>query len=233
MNQVSSSPRPLPVTARGQRTRERILRAAEEVFGDRGFERASVAEIAGRAGVALGTFYIYFPDKKSAFVELVDELGSRLRRDLGEATRDIKGRLAAEREGLRAFFAFVRAHRKLYRIVPQAEFVDEPTFRRYYDRLASRYAAGLRKAMSEGEVREGDPEVLAYAMMGMADFLGMRWVLWAGDEEEDLDHIVEEASRLFRTGLEPGAAPAPAAPGLPPAQAPRTQTPAKKGKKVP
>lgn len=209
------------------------MRAAEEVFGDRGFERASVAEIAGRAGVALGTFYIYFPDKKSAFVELVDELGSRLRRDLGEATRDIKGRLAAEREGLRAFFAFVRAHRKLYRIVPQAEFVDEPTFRRYYDRLASRYAAGLRKAMSEGEVREGDPEVLAYAMMGMADFLGMRWVLWAGEEEEDLDHIVEEASRLFRTGLEPGAASAPAAPGQPPAQAPRAPTPAKKGKKVP
>src|SRR5215207_5655480 len=143
MNQVSPSPRPLPVTARGQRTRERILRAAEEVFGDRGFERASVAEIAGRAGVALGTFYIYFPDKKSAFIELVDELGSRLRRDLGEATREVRGRLEAEREGLRAFFSFVRAHRKLYRIVPQAEFVDEPTFRRYYERLASRYAAGL------------------------------------------------------------------------------------------
>jgi AcrR family transcriptional regulator len=231
MNQVSPSPRPLPVTARGQRTRERILRAAEEVFGDRGFERASVAEIAGRAGVALGTFYIYFPDKKSAFIELVDELGSRLRRDLGEATRDVKGRLAAEREGLRAFFAFVRAHRKLYRIVPQAEFVDEPTFRRYYERLASRYAAGLRQAMTEGEVRESDPEILAYALMGMADFLGMRWVLWAGDEEEDLGRVVEEASRLVHVGLAAGPPPGPPA-DAPPAAA-RAPAPAKKGKKAP
>lgn len=203
MNQLSPSSRPLPVTARGQRTRERILRAAEEIFGDKGFERASVAEIAGKAGVALGTFYIYFPDKKSAFVELIDELGSRLRHELGGATRDVKGRLEVEREGLRAFFAFVRSHRKLYRIVPQAEYVDEPTFRRYYDRLAARYAAGLRKAMDDGEVREGDPDILAYALMGIADFLGMRWVLWAGDSEEDLDRIVEEASRLIRLGLTP------------------------------
>lgn len=40
-----------------------ILDAAEQVIAERGLERAAMSEIAGRAGVAVGTVYNYFPDK--------------------------------------------------------------------------------------------------------------------------------------------------------------------------
>ena len=177
------------------------------MFGAKGFEGASIAEITQRAGVALGTFYVYFPDKESVFVELVDELGARLRRRLSLATRGLSERLEAERAGLTAFFDFLREHRELYRIVRQAEFVDEAVFRRYYQRLAEGYAEALKGAMERGEVRRVDPECLAYCLMGIGDFLGMRWVLWS--DADARDRVVEQAMAFIRHGLAPSGEPAP------------------------
>ncbi|RMF36007.1 MAG: TetR/AcrR family transcriptional regulator [Chloroflexi bacterium] len=184
---TSSQDRPItqPVTARGQRTRQKLLEAAEAVFGEKGYDRASIAEITRRAGVAQGTFYVYFPDKKAIFVELVRELSHRLRREIAEAVAGLSDRMEIERVGLRTFFSFAHRHRNLYKIVRQAEFVDEELFRWYYRRLAEGYARGLAEAMEKGQVRRLDPECLAYCLMGIADFLGMRWVLWEGQNPPD------------------------------------------------
>jgi AcrR family transcriptional regulator len=190
----------VPATPRGQRTRQKLLEAAQTVFGEKGYEHASIADITREAEVALGTFYVYFPDKQSIFVEVVDELGARLRRLIAEAAAKCEDRMEVEREGLRAFFQFVGSNRNLYRIVRQAEFVDEACYRRYYDRFAKGYVSGLVRAMEEGEVRRMDPEALAYCLMGLGDFLGMRWVLWEG--EGGLEHVVDTAMDFIRHGMD-------------------------------
>jgi AcrR family transcriptional regulator len=198
MNHDSSSPARLaPVTARGQATRLRIVRSAETVFGEKGYDGASIAEICRLAETALGSFYVYFPDKKAAFVELVDSLGARLRSELAAAVLGLDDRFEIERAGLRASFA--GQHRRLYRIVGQAEFVDEAVFRRYHERLADGYVRGLAGAMVKGQLRKVDPEVLAYALMGMTDFLGMRWVLW--EPKPDVEHVVDTVLDLLRNGI--------------------------------
>ncbi|MBZ4421531.1 TetR/AcrR family transcriptional regulator [Myxococcus sp. RHSTA-1-4] len=201
MNRPSTSPdRAGPVTPRGQRTRAKLLKAAESVFGEKGYERASIADITRKGGVALGTFYVYFPDKQSIFVEVVDELGSRLRRLIGESTAGCKSRMEVEREGLRTFFQFVRQHPNLYRVVRQAEFVDEACYRRYYDRFAKGYVRGLTLAMEAGEVRTMDPEALAYCLMGIGDFLGMRWILW--EDNPGMERVLDTAMSLIQHGLD-------------------------------
>lgn len=192
---------PLPVTPRGERTRRKLVHAAEVVFGEKGYEQASIADITREAGVALGTFYVYFPDKKALFVETVDNLGDRLRKELAKAVDGLTDRLLVEEAGLRTFFAFARRHRQLYRIVRQAEFVDFDCFRRYYERLAEPYARGLERAMAEGSVRIIDPETLAWCLMGIADFLGMRFVMWGGSRRPT-DEVLEMAARFVRNGLE-------------------------------
>src|SRR3954465_5794485 len=56
--------------------RTQLLNAARAVFAKKGYEEATVSEIVGRAGVAQGTFYLYFPGKESlagAFAELISE----------------------------------------------------------------------------------------------------------------------------------------------------------------
>ncbi|WP_430384357.1 TetR/AcrR family transcriptional regulator [Archangium violaceum] len=190
----------VPATPRGQRTRQKLLVAAQTVFGEKGYEHASIADITREAEVALGTFYVYFPDKQSIFVEVVDELGARLRRLIAESVAACEDRMQVEREGLRAFFQFVGSNRNLYRIVRQAEFVDEECYRRYYDRFAKGYVSGLVKGMEAGEVRRMDPEALAYCLMGLGDFLGMRWVLWEG--EGGLEHVLDTAMDFIRHGMD-------------------------------
>jgi AcrR family transcriptional regulator len=203
MIHVPSSARLTPVSARGKRSRERLIRAAEHVFGDNGFEDTSIAEICRVAGCALGSFYVYFPDKRHAFVELVDSLGARLRSTLTRAVARLgeRDRLSIERAGLRAFFGFLSKHRKLYRIVRQAEFVDAAAFRRYYEQLERSYVAGLRRAMKRGEIRAIDPVVTSYCLMGISDFLGMRLAVWDAAGEEKLDHLVESAMQFIEHGL--------------------------------
>lgn len=226
MNRSSTSPaaRIVPATPRGQRTRQRLLQAAEAVFGAKGYEHASIADITREAEVALGTFYVYFPDKQSIFVEVVDELGARLRRLISEAVAHCEDRIQVEREGLRTFFQFVGQHRSLYRIVRQAEFVDEACYRRYYDRFARGYVSGLERAMDAGEVRRMDPEALAYCLMGLSDFLGMRWVLWQG--EGGLEHVLDTAMDFIRHGMDarPAGADTGSKKGPRKARAPRSKT---------
>jgi len=195
------APAERPLTERGRRTRQKLLEAAEAVFGDRGYEHASVAEITQRAGVAQGTFYVYFPDKLTVFVKLVDDLGDRLRGEIRQRLSGLTERLEIEQEGFRAFFRFVAGHRALYRIVRQAEFVDRAAFERYYRRMGAAYARGLKAAAEKGQIEPLDPEIAAYSLMGLADFLGMRFILW--EDEPPIDRVLEQAMALIRRGLEP------------------------------
>jgi AcrR family transcriptional regulator len=193
MNQYSTSTS-LPVTERGRRTREQLLRAAETVFAQKGFERASIADITREAGSALGTFYVYFPDKKAVFVELVGEFGRRLRGRIRKAIAACEKRVEMEREGYRAFFRFCADHPGCYAIVRQAEFVDLEAYHEYYRRMADGYVRGLQRAMKRGELPKQDVETLAYALMGIADFLGMRFVLW--EKKPDVNALVNRAMKI-------------------------------------
>jgi AcrR family transcriptional regulator len=189
----------------------KLLAAAEKIFGEHGYERASIVDITREAGVAQGTFYVYFPSKQAVFTELVNELGSRLRRSLAEATSKLEGRLEMERAGLYAFLEFVREHRNLYRIVRQAEFVDEALYRGYYLKMAEGYRKGLRAAMDDGEFKKFDAEAIAYSLMGIFDFLGMRWVLWEGKLPPP--RVLDDVFEFITSGLGRTSAPAGASTG--------------------
>lgn len=201
MNRFSVSAKRSPPTARGQRTRAKLLAAAEDLFGVHGYEGTSIVDLTRGAEIALGTFYVHFPDKKALFVELVDSLGQRLRHHLAGRVAGAGSRVDMERRGLEAFFDFVTEHRHLYRIVRQADFVDQACFRRYYRRMAEGYAHGLAAAAKKGEIRQVDPEVLCYCLMGIADFIGMRWVLW---EKKPRRAVIAEALTFIESGLAPG-----------------------------
>lgn len=169
---------PGPLTARGEATRRRILDAAEEVFGEVGYYEASISEITHRAGVAQGTFYLYFHTKRDAFVELVADIGNRLRAATSAAIAGAPSRIEAERRGFAAFLRFVAAHRQIYRIVEEAGRVAPEAAREYYHRISRGYERGLRAAMASGEIQPGDAEALATALMGIGHFVALRWLIW-------------------------------------------------------
>lgn len=188
-------------TDRGEATRQKLLTAAEEIFGTKGFHRASIVEITLKAGVAQGTFYLYFQSKDKIFEELVRELNHSLRCEISHAVSEVKSRQEAEEIGFGVFFAFIKEHRNLYRIVQEIQFVNEDLYKWYYTQFAEGYIEGLEKAMAAGEFRYLDPETVAYAFIGVAEFLGMRWVLW---EKEDVPpKTLNTALKLIMEGVLP------------------------------
>lgn len=86
---VTSAPR----TARGTRTRAKLLQAAEHVFSTLGYHDASIVKITDEAGVGLGTFYLYFAGKQEIFDELVSDLNHRVRQAMAEASSRGRTRL--------------------------------------------------------------------------------------------------------------------------------------------
>ncbi|MGI9112774.1 MAG: TetR/AcrR family transcriptional regulator [Gaiellaceae bacterium] len=183
------------LSSRGLRTRRLLLEAAERVFAELGYHDASIVKITEAAGVGQGTFYLYFDGKKRIFDELVLDLNARVRRAMTEASS--LGATRAEREllGFGAFFRFTAEHPALYRIIRQAEFVSPEILQLHYERLTEGYVVGLSQAMDAGEVARGDPEVLAWSLMGIGELVGMRWILWDGGQEMP-ERVFDELARI-------------------------------------
>ena len=190
-----------PVTARGEATRRRLLNAAEQEFGAKGYHGASVSSITQRADIAQGTFYLYFHSKEEMFVTLVRDIGHQLRAHSTQAIAKATSRLEAERLGLEAFLQFTARHRGLYRIVQESQFVDAQIFREYYEKLAEGYAAALATAARKGELAEGDAETRAWAMMGIGHFLGLKWCLW--QKKQPPQEVLEEIMGFITHGMGP------------------------------
>jgi AcrR family transcriptional regulator len=184
------------LTSRGRRTRRRLLEAAEQVFAELGYHDASIVKITETAGVGQGTFYLYFAGKAEIFDELVRDLNGKVRHAMSEGAAQGKTRAEQERLGFRAYFSFVSEHPALYRVMRQAEFVCPETLHYHYAKIAEGYVDALRSAMQRGEVSEGDAEIMAWALMGMGELLGLRLVLWGEGRGMDSDQL-EEVGRII------------------------------------
>ncbi|MDN4473267.1 TetR/AcrR family transcriptional regulator [Demequina zhanjiangensis] len=183
-----------PLTTRGQATRRRLLEAAEEVFADAGYHEASIVRITERAGIGLGTFYLYFDSKQTIFEALVLDLNSRVRQAMSTAMEGARDRMEAERLGFEGFFRFTAEHPALYRVVREAELVSPETMREHYARIVAGYREGLTAAQHDGEIdAELDPEVTAWALMGIGELIGMRYVLWERDAGGQAPQAIDPA----------------------------------------
>lgn len=188
-----------PKTARGARTRAKILAAAEEAFGSMGYHQAGVSDITRLAGVAQGTFYTYFASKEDTLRELVRDMGLKLRAHLASEIGNASNRIEAEGLGLKAFLQYVAANPSLYRVLQEAQFVDESIYREYYEAFGRGYLKMLASATSKGEIRPGNDEIRIWALMGLSNFLGLRFALW--EQDVPFEEIVDTITDLLNHGL--------------------------------
>lgn len=191
-----------PRTARGERTLRKILDAAREEFGERGFSESSVVGITQRAGVALGTFYTYFDSKESLFQALVKDMSAQVRDTVAPVLKESADTLDGERRALESFLWFARQHRDVYRIIDEAEFVDPQAYREHYETTATRIAARLVSGRGLAEVNsdysDEDLEILAWGLMGANVFLGLRFAVWSSTDPK---RVADTMNKLLRSGL--------------------------------
>ena len=188
-----------PRTARGERTRRALLSAAAAEFGEKGFHEGSISGITRRAGCALGSFYTYFASKDDIFRALVNDMSGQVRDYVSPRIAQARDGIEAERIGLLSFLEFARDHKEIYRIIDEAEFVDQAAYRAHYENTAARMAARLSRAAEKGDVRGPVDEVHAWAIMGMNVFLGLRYGVW--DDSRPAEDIAAIANALVERGI--------------------------------
>jgi len=193
-----------PRTARGERTLRKILDAAREEFGDRGFGDSSIVGITQRAGVALGTFYTYFDSKEELFKALVQDMSAQVRDYVAPVLKDAADTLDGERRALESFLRFARTHRDVYRIIDESEFVDPVAYREHYETTGARIAARLIAGRDKGDIgnaySDEELEIIAWAIMGANVFLGLKFAVWSSADPEQ---VAEVTGRALRSALKP------------------------------
>ncbi len=118
----------IPRQPRGVRTRERIVKAAERLFSDKGFHGTNSKEIAAAAKVSVGSFYGYFEDKKALFIEVLKRYNQRVAE---KAFDPRQFDLQAAGQGQDIIFFFLKKALAAHDLSPQ--FHREATAMRYSD----------------------------------------------------------------------------------------------------
>lgn len=190
-----------PKTKRGRETLNRILSAAAQVFYEKGYHNASINDITRLAGVASGTFYVYFDGKYNLYKFLLLQCSHMIRKHLNQATKDCKTRREVEEVGLRVWLEFVQKNRYMYHVIWESLYIDKQLFVDYYVNFSKAYMKGIDAAKEAGEIRpEIDSEVLAYTLMGASNFLGLNWGLFK-DYPTDLDQVTESFMHIINGGI--------------------------------
>lgn len=162
---------PKPTMGKAER-RQQILNAAREVFAKRGYAQTTVDDIVAQAGVARGTFYLYFEDKRAAFAELVDRFATQLSSKIVRITTDDPERPVAEqvRDNIRAIIGVCLAERVMTKILftdaPGVDHEFQSRIVSFYDTVMQLLIESLKDGQALGIVADGEPRVMAYLSLG-------------------------------------------------------------------
>jgi len=158
---------------RSRRSYLALIDAATELFGAHGYDAIGTPEIAQRAGVAVGTFYRYFDDKKEVYLEVVRRTMTSAYADTieGLTPQRFLGRARHETidECVRILFQHVLARPELSRSFTEMSLRDRDVaaLRRAFEMVSVQRLTMLITAIVPREVVP-DPEATAYVLYGSA-----------------------------------------------------------------
>lgn len=201
MNRDSLTPQEKqPEKRRGERRRARtradILVAARQVFAQRGYHDASIAEITEQADVAVGTFYLYFRNKDEAFATVMEE-------GLRETVELVKQAVAAEAGErslgvvVRAIFRHAHSKRDLFRVAIMAG-TEYTRISHVQDAIEEVLLASLEEMLTMEEQARYDLPLVARLLTGMV-LQGIMW--WFEQEKPDPDGMASQLLALLQAGL--------------------------------
>lgn len=186
--------------------RAQLVAAAREVFGKKGYHDATVDDITRSAGVAKGTFYLYFDEKREIYYELVrtflqhvKDIGASVAREVHTAADFYARCEQAAGELLRVFIEHYGLARLAYRESMSLDADLERMLREFYRDLAKVEADNIRLGIELGLFRPVDPLVCAYAHIGMVERVAFG--LLAEKSAPDPKHVVRELLSIAFEGL--------------------------------
>lgn len=181
-------------------TLDKIVKAGENLFYEKGYHATSISDITSEADIALGTFYIYFKDKYSLYRYLLQSYSHDIRKAIAQGIEEKDTRLEKERKGLKSFLLYTMKNRHVYNIIWESLYIDKNLFKEYYEDFCLRYSRGLLEDQEKGEVRKIDPDVLSYMLMGISNFIGLKYVMFE-EKEDSFDDVVKQVMQVLESGM--------------------------------
>jgi AcrR family transcriptional regulator len=184
----------LPAPAR----RRQLLDSALDVFASRGFHGASMNDVADAAGVTKPVLYQHFASKRKLFIELLEDVGSRLGALVAEATADAGGPSEKVERGFTAYFRWVDANRAAFSLLWGGGVRLDPEFADALHEVES-FLAETIAALIEADLDDEHRRTLAHGIVGLAEATGRHWI----DDGLDLDPDVlgRQVADLAYAGL--------------------------------
>jgi AcrR family transcriptional regulator len=198
-----SQPRETVAARNRAATRERLIESARGLFAEHGLRGVTTHDIARMAGVAAGTFYLHFKDKRELFREIATESVAVLRERLEKAVSGARDIPSLVRGHATALIEFAEDHRDLVRILFSADPDAAAVSAEVLDGLAKMIAENRRERQLAGDASPAlDPAVLAQALVGM----WARVVAWWAEDPSRAPRavVIETLTRIQLSGTQPG-----------------------------
>lgn len=184
--------------------KRQLLDAAVEAFGEKGYHRTQVSDIIDQAGVARGTFYLYFKSKREIFDVLMTELFQRVRNEVKTLPRDAIQAIPSQLKGnLDRVTNLLLKNPLLAKILFNESVGLDPDLDRrlkgFYGQLLDLIQRGLKQGQEMGFVKGGDTKLLSVALLGaMKEVFYQALLGWKTPPSKE---IVETIYRLAISAL--------------------------------
>ncbi|MBU1669604.1 MAG: MerR family transcriptional regulator [Actinobacteria bacterium] len=184
-------------TLAGENRRREIMDTAIDLFARRGFHQTRVTDITGSIGIGQSTFYLYFADKESLFLECLDDLVVKMFATIDEKLAGetdpllrIRKRAQVTLEEYPQFVEIVLALRPLVDENPGME----KRFREIFEDIAMPLISDLDQAVAGGRLSSIDTRLAAFALMGIMETASMMVML---NPETDVGELLDSLTALL------------------------------------
>lgn len=204
-NADASGKRPKRGAMSKSERRAHIFGAARTVFAKLGYHQATIDDIVAEAGVARGTFYLYFEDKRAVFAELIDRFFTQItmaiqRIDVGPGAAPVPDQVRAN---IRAILRVCLSNRAVAKMLfTDAGGVDSAFDRKlltFYDSVVQLLTESLKEGQALGIVADGEPRVLATMTIGALKEL-LYQAVTLGLAEESADALTQQLFDFLGSG---------------------------------
>ncbi|MDR6999075.1 TetR family transcriptional regulator [Neobacillus niacini] len=184
--------------------KERIIHAAIDVFCEKGIEKTKVSDIVKKAGIAQGTFYIYFSSKLSVMPSIAQVMVDKMITEINKKVNKTDSFLDQLKSVIEAVFSITKDYREIHAMVyaglATAEFLQE------WETLYSPYYAWMSEFLSHakdaGILRNTiDPDQTAVLLIGLIETVAEQTFLYSHGDRDMADIKKKEVLEFALHGL--------------------------------
>ncbi|MCJ7744723.1 MAG: TetR family transcriptional regulator [Actinobacteria bacterium] len=183
--------------------REHIMDAAAEVFTEKGYYATTIADLAAMGGVAKGTIYWYFDNKRSILISILDEILRETNEAFTGVIRSASNGLVAILNSVEPALKILQRHGSIYLMcvleIGSTDRMIQEKCRDIYKLVHAGLKVALNRGMEQGFIRKLNPDVAAYAVIGLIERVSQ--VAGPTDEQAPLEEKVAEATEFLRRAL--------------------------------